>query len=422
MLDAETITRAHRALNARTSGTRAFWLYDLDAIRERAESLKPYLKALSPRLNYALKANGLPAIARTLRESGFGADAGSLGELELARACGFAASGRTLSGNGRTPEEAAWVARQGVEAVSADSPEELGLLERFMAEAGSRCHIALRVNPGIVAGGHRGIETGHSATKFGMSARQAMEAWRARARWPHLDLDGVHVHVGSQVADAGAFMAAAKVSLEVVAACAREGHTLASVNLGGGFGVDYTGEGREPGLEADLGAIAAGIRALPGAAHVRWCFEPGRWLVAHAGTLVAEVLWDKRRDDEDGTHRFVVLAAGMNDLLRPALYGARHRIEPLSPRTGATTPCDVVGPVCESSDRFAASVPLPPLEPGDLVAIRDVGAYGAVMSSNYNGRGRLAEVVHERGALRLARAAEGAPPGARDAAETPLEG
>jgi len=416
--DPALLARAHRALNARAAGTRAFWLYDLDLVRERAEALQQHLMPLAPRLSYALKANGLPAIARVLHEAGFGADAGSLGELELARECGFGASARTLSGNGRTPEEAAWVAQHGVEAVSADTLDELDLLEEVMAGAGTRCHVALRVNPGIVAGGHRGIETGHSATKFGMSARQALEAWRSRARWPNLALDGVHVHVGSQVAGADPFVAAAQVSLEVVAACARGGHALASVNLGGGFAVDYTGAGREP----DLAAIAAGIRALPGASGVRWCFEPGRWLVAHAGTLVAEVLWDKRRDDPEGEHRFVVLAAGMNDLLRPALYGARHRIEPLSPRAGAPTPCDVVGPVCESSDRFAQGVALPPLERGDLVAIRDVGAYGAVMSSNYNGRGRLAEVVVEGGRLRLAPAGETAGPGARDGAETPLEG
>jgi diaminopimelate decarboxylase len=379
------------------------------------------LKPLAPRISYALKANGLPAIARLLHEAGLGADAGSLGELELARACGFPAGARTLSGNGRTPEEARWVARHGVEAVSADAPQELDLLEAEMARAGVRLKTALRVNPGIVAGGHRGIETGHSATKFGMSTHQAMAAWRARARWPHLELDGVHVHVGSQVAGVEPFLSAARVSLELVDACAREGHALSAVNLGGGFAVDYTGEGREP----DLAGIAAGIRALPGAARVRWCFEPGRWLVAHAGTLVAEVLWDKRRDDgleQGGEHRFVVLAAGMNDLLRPALYGARHLIEPLTQREGVVSAADVVGPVCESSDRFAEGVPLPPLETGDLVAIRDVGAYGAVMSSTYNGRGRLAEVVHERGALKLARAAETAGPGARDAGETALEG
>jgi diaminopimelate decarboxylase len=424
--DAATLARAHRALNLREAGTRAFWFYDLDAIRARAEALKHHLKSLSPKISYALKANGLPAIARALHAAGFGADAGSLGELELARACGFPAGARTLSGNGRTPEEAAWVARHGVEAVSVDSVDELGLLERVTAEAGVHCRVFLRVNPGIVAGGHRGIETGHSATKFGMSARQAMAAWRERARWPHLELDGVHVHVGSQVADTGPFIAAARVSLELVDACAREGHALSSVNLGGGFAVDYAGAPAGDGSagEPDLAGVAAGIRSLPGAARVRWCFEPGRWLVAHAGTLVAEVLWDKRRDDDmeqGGDHRFVVLAAGMNDLLRPALYGARHAIEPLRPRAGDVTPADVVGPVCESTDRFAQDLNLPPLEPGDLVAIRDVGAYGAVMSSGYNGRGRLAEVVHEGGTLTLARAAEIAGPGPRDAGETPLD-
>jgi diaminopimelate decarboxylase len=169
------------------------------------------------------------------------------------------------------------------------------------------------------------------------------------------------------------------------------------VNLGGGFGVAYDGD-----AELDPAALAAALLELPRVSAVEWCFEPGRWLVASAGTLVAEVLWDKRRDDPDGERRFVVLAAGMNDLLRPALYGARHRILPLAPREGPVTPADVVGPVCESSDTFATGVPLPPLEPGDLVAILDAGAYGAVMASHYNGRPRLAQVVTSRGALRLA--------------------
>src|SRR5439155_13259225 len=135
------------------------------------------------------------------------------------RACGFPAGARTLSGNGRTPEEAEWVARHGVEAVSADSPGELELLEREAAPAGVQVRVALRVNPGIVAGGHRGIETGHSATKFGMSPRQAMDAWRARARWPHLELDGVHVHVGSQIAETAPYEESAKLALEWVAQC-----------------------------------------------------------------------------------------------------------------------------------------------------------------------------------------------------------
>jgi diaminopimelate decarboxylase len=216
-------------------------------------------------------------------------------------------------------------------------------------------------------------------------------------------VDGVHLHVGSQIDSVEPLLATARAALALVAESARRGAPLASVNLGGGFGVDYAGDGH--GL--DLARHAEAILQLPGARDVRWCFEPGRWLVARAGTLVAEVLWDKRRDDPDGEHRFVVLAAGMNDLLRPALYGARHRILALGASAAASTaPADVVGPVCESSDCFATGVPLPPLERGALVALLDAGAYGAAMSSNYNGRGRLAEVVQRKGELELARARE----------------
>jgi diaminopimelate decarboxylase len=402
--DAALLTRAHAALNAKHPGSRAFWFYDLDHVRARAAHLKHHLNPLRPRIHYALKANGLPALIRALREAGLGADAGSLGELELARACGFPSGARTLSGNGRTPEEAAWAARHGVECVSADHPGELELLEQEAARANVVLNVALRVNPGIVAGGHPHIETGHATTKFGMSVRQALDAWRASPRWPHLELDGVHVHVGSQVEGIEPFVDAATLALELVAACRNAGHSLASVNLGGGFAVDYGGTTRD----LDAAALAVALAALPGAAHVKWCFEPGRWLVAAAGTLVAEVLWDKHRDEEDGMRRFVVLAAGMNDLLRPALYGARHRIVPLAPRAGEASPADVVGPVCESSDRFAAGVSLPPLATGDLVALLDAGAYGEVMSSSYNGRRPLAEVVHDGGQLLLV-----SPPGPR---------
>jgi diaminopimelate decarboxylase len=407
--DPATLARAHAFLNRAAPASRAFWFYDLDAVSARAAQLVTALVPLQPRIAYALKANGLPAIARTLREAGLHADAGSLGELELAAACGYDAAHRTLSGNGRTPEEAAWVAAHGVVAVSADTPDELGLLEAEAARAGARVRVALRVNPGIVAGAHRHIATGHSASKFGMSAAQALAAWQARARWPHLVVDGVHLHVGSQIDSGEPLLATARAALELAAESARRGSPLASVNLGGGFGVDYAGGGE--GL--DLASHARAIAALPGARSLEWCFEPGRWLVAGAGTLVAEVLWDKRRDDAEGEHRFVVLAAGMNDLLRPALYGARHRIVALGAASGAhasggapLTPADVVGPVCESSDCFATAVPLPPLERGALVAILDAGAYGAAMSSNYNGRGRLAELVHVKGELRLARPPE----------------
>lgn len=395
-------SRAHALLRAEHPGARAFWFTDLDQVAERARLLQAALAPLRPRIAYALKANGLPALVRVLGEVGLHADAGSLGELERARSCGFAAAHRTLSGNGRTPEEAAWVAEHGVAAVSADHPGELDLLERAAAAARRTLHVSLRVNPGIVAGAHPHIETGHRATKFGMSTREALAIWAEHGRWPHLALDGVHVHIGSQVMSAAPLVEAARRALELSERAAASGAEVRSLNLGGGFAVDYAG-GEEP---LDLGAVASAIAALPGAGSVQWCFEPGRWLVANAGALVSEVLWDKRREDESGVSRFVVLAAGMNDLLRPALYGARHRLHVVSPRTGERTAADVVGPVCESSDRFLAGECLPPLHTGDLVVLLDTGAYGSVMSSNYNGRSRLAEVIHVNGELRIARSPE----------------
>lgn len=408
--DPQSLLEAHARLNRRHAASRAFWVHDLDAMADAARRLRDALAPLQPTLAFALKANALPAVAQTLRAAGLHADAGSLGELELARAAGFEAAQRTLSGNGRTPEEAAWVAAHGVGSVSADHPDELELLERAAAAHGATLRVSLRVNPGIVAGAHAGLETGHSGTKFGMSRAQALAAWRGRARWPHLDVDGLHLHIGSQILDPAPLLEAARTALALVAESGAAGAPVRRINLGGGFGVDY--EGGERAFDAR--GFARAVAAMPGAGEVAWAFEPGRVLTAAFGTLVAEVLWDKRRDDPDGERRFVVLAAGMNDLIRPALYGARHRIVPLRPRAGAPVRATVVGPVCETSDEFASDLRLPPLETGDPVALLDVGAYGSSMSSNYNGRKSLAEVIRVRGEWRLAR-----PPGSTAAAAAP---
>jgi diaminopimelate decarboxylase len=258
--------------------------------------------------------------------------------------------------------------------------------------------VALRVNPGIATGGHRYVATGDDEAKFGIGPDEALQAWSGRARWPNLRLDGIHVHVGSQLLDLTPLEQALEAVLALVEESRRRGAALGLVNLGGGFGVDYTGEAGEFPLERYADWLATRTSGLG----FEWVLEPGRWMTANAGTLVSEVLWVKRRD----RRRFVVLAAGMNDLLRPALYRARHRIVPLRPRSGASEPATVVGPVCESADVFADEVALPPLEAGDLVAVLDVGAYGASMASNYNGRGRLAELVASGGRLWRARAGE----------------
>lgn len=395
------LTRAFAALRALEPGAHACYVYDLDALEQRARRYRAAFAPLAPRVVYAIKANGLPALLERVATLGFGAEAGSLGELELARAAGFGAERRVLNGNGRSVEEAAWVAREGVGLVNADHTGELELLERAVAAAGGRAgavRVALRVNPEIGAGGHPFIQTGNAAAKFGIAPAEALELWGARTRWPHLTLDGIHLHVGSQILDPAPLEEAREAALAIAAESARRGAPLGLVNLGGGLGVDYDGSG----IEFPLEAYAARLIERAAGTGLEWVLEPGRWLVAPVGALVAEVLAVKRR----GARRFVVLGAGMNDFLRPALYHALHRIEPLAPRPGPLERAAVVGPVCESSDVFAAEADLPPLEPGDLVAVRDVGAYGASMSSNYNGRGRLAELVATEGRLTRARAGE----------------
>ena len=392
------LDRAFAALRRLEPGTHACWCYDLDALEARARRLQAAFVALEPLAAYALKANALPALLESLRSTGLGAEAGSIGELEAAAASGFPAAGRVLNGNGRTAEEAEWVVREGVHSINGDSAAELELLERHAARAGGRVRVALRVNPGVATPGHAYVATGHDQAKFGMAPADALAAWEGRARWPHLTLDGVHVHVGSQLLDPAPLAAALETALGLVDEAARRGAPLGLVNLGGGFGIDYAGSGAEFPLEAWGARLAERTRGRS----LEWVFEPGRWLVAPVGVLIAEVLWVKSRDRQ----RFVVLGAGMNDLLRPALYRARHRIVPVRVRAGAPAPATVVGPVCESADVFAEDILLPPLEPGDLVAILDAGAYGAAMASNYNGRGRLAELVASGGRLTRARAGE----------------
>ncbi|MGH7729859.1 MAG: diaminopimelate decarboxylase [Candidatus Eiseniibacteriota bacterium] len=408
------LDRVVAALRRLEPGASACWVYDLDQVAARAARFKAAFALLEVRPAYALKANALPAILGRVRAAGLAAEAGSLGELIAARREGFVAGERILNGNGRTPEEAEFAAREGVHSINADHIEELDLLQRHAARAGMTVRVALRVNPGIDTHGHAYVATGHDAAKFGVAPAEALEAWAARARWPALRLDGVHLHVGSQLLDPGPLERAADTARELVEESARRGAPLGLVNLGGGFGVDYSGSGGEFPLEAHAARLGRRLESLA----VEWVMEPGRWLVASTGVLLAEVLWVKRRRgaNGEGARRFVVLAAGMNDLLRPALYGAKHRIVPVRPRAGAEEPATVVGPVCESADVFERDAILPPLERGDLVAILDAGAYGAVMSSNYNGRGRLAELVVSGGRLCRARASED--PAALGARET----
>jgi len=392
------LSSLHAALRARVPSARAFYAYDVDGLLALGRRVLDLFDARRPLIAYALKANPLHALIAPLAQLGLGADAASLGELEMAADAGFGPERRVLNGNGKTPEEIAWAAREGVALVNADHVAELEALESAAAREGRTLRVALRVNPGIVAPVHRHVRTGGEGAKFGVSPEEALEAWSSRERWPHLKLDGLHLHIGSQILDLEPPIRALEFAWELIQEAEERGAPLGLLNLGGGFGVDPKGRSEFP-----IQAFAHHVLDRLDGTNLDLVLEPGRYVVAPIGVLVSEVLWIKERDGV----RFVVLAAGMNDLLRPALYGARHRIVPVRPRAGNPTPATVVGPVCESADTFARGVRLPPLEPGDLVALLDAGAYGASMASNYNGRGRLAELVVQGGRVTLASPPEG---------------
>jgi diaminopimelate decarboxylase len=379
---------------ARAAGT-PLYVYDLDAVAAAYRRLEA---AFRPgQVLYSVKANGNLALLRRLAALGAGFDVVSGGELLRVLRAGARPGRIVFAGVGKTREELRLAARGGV-VVHVESADELAALQAAGIEVGTRVRFGLRVNPDVEAGPHPYLRTGHDETKFGLPARTAVQLFRrvAAGNYPNLDPVGVHVHVGSQLADPGELAAGARVALGVLQAGRRAGLALDRLDVGGGLPIAYDG-GPVPSPEAFAAALA---RLLAGSG-TRLQVEPGRALVARAGALVASVLAVKPRP----AGRAVVVDTGMHHLLRPALYRARHRVVPVRLRPPAGLAW-LVGPICESADVLAAGVPLPDLAPGDLVAVLDAGAYGMVMASNYNGQPRPAEVVVAGGQALVSRQRE----------------
>lgn len=331
---------------------------------------------------FAVKANGNPALLRLLGKWGLGADVTGGGELFLAQHAGIPAQRTIFSGVGKTRAEIETAVGRGVRALHVESVQEL---ERVAATAAALQRVAtigVRVNPDIHAATHPAIRTGTRQSKFGVAPETAVALLRAAADHPWLRPAGLSAHIGSQIIDLAPFVATAEFLVQLAAAVAAAGVQLAYLDVGGGLGIGPDA----PAIAAWVAAVAAPVRAAGYALIV----EPGRSVVAAAGALLTQVLYAKTQGDK----RFAVVDAGMNDLLRPALYGASHPVLPVNPSRQADEELwDVVGPVCETGDWLAKAVPLPALRPGDLLAVLDAGAYGFAMSSNYNGRLRPAEVL-----------------------------
>ena len=339
----------------------------------------------SPTIAYAVKANSNLSVLTTLANLGAGADTVSEGEIRRALRAGVPPAKIVFSGVGKTDAELRYALDIGVAQINIESTAEFERLSRIARDTGLRPTIAIRVNPAIGAGGHAKITTGAADNKFGVSVAEAARLYAA-ANDAGLRPVGLACHIGSQIVDLSPLAAAFGIMKQLVGELRGSGFQVARLDLGGGLGAPYF-NAPDPPSPAEFAAMAA---AVVGGLDLELSFEPGRVIAANAGVLIARVIHVNNRPDG---HRFVVLDAGMNDLVRPAMYDAFHDIRPVSPRAGETTDCDVVGPVCETGDTFARKRALPPIEADDLLVFMTAGAYGAVMATEYNSRPLVPEVL-----------------------------
>jgi diaminopimelate decarboxylase len=369
---------------ARAVGTPAY-VYSAATIRNRFDALAKALASVPFRIHYTLKANSTRAILQVLRELGAGADVVSGGELYRAMRAGFSPSDIIFGGVGKTESELREALEAGVLLVNVESEAEVRLLDTIARQVGVAAPVSVRVNPEItVEAAHHYIRTGEKGHKFGVPYDDALHVARVAASLPNIELLGLDMHLGSQLSRIDPYRAGTERLVSIVEDLQRDGvASLRFLDIGGGLGVRYDTE--QP---PDLARFAALVLPLVARTGLQLIMEPGRFLVGNSAVLLARVLYRKH----SGGKEYVITDAGMTELLRPSHYGAFHRIEALDSRAERMT-ADVVGPVCESGDFLALDRELDAVEPGDLLAVYDVGAYGSVMASNYNSRPRAVEVL-----------------------------
>jgi diaminopimelate decarboxylase len=362
------------------------YVYSTATMCRHAAVLREALKGLGdPLIAYAVKANPNSAVIATLANSGLGADVVSGGEYQRACAAGVARDNIVFSGVGKTEEEMAQALEGGIYQFNLESLEEAEMLSAVATRMSRIAPVGFRVNPDVPAGGHAKITTGAAENKFGIALRDAPEAYDRIATLPGLKMQGVAVHIGSQLTSLDPLERAFTRVGELIAALRSAGHEISVADLGGGLGVPYDPGEAQPPSPADYGAM---VRRVAGGWNARLVFEPGRLIVGNAGVLLSRVI----RVKPGVTDPFVILDAGMNDLMRPALYDAWHRIDAVRP-TGSKKTANIVGPVCETGDTFATAREMDNVAAGDLVVFRTAGAYAAAMSGTYNSRPLAPEVL-----------------------------
>ena len=365
-----------------------FYVYSTATLARHYKLFDEALDPLPHLVCYAMKANSNQAVIKTLGDLGAGMDVVSGGEYARARAAGIPGERIVFSGVGKTRAEMEQVLAGGVRQINLESEPEMQLLSDVATAMGVSVPVTIRVNPDVDAKTHEKIATGKAENKFGIPIARASEVYAMAAGLPGLEVVGIDVHIGSQLTDLAPFEAAYRLVADLTRQLRAEGHAIRRLDLGGGLGIPYSRGNEAPPLPVDFGAL---IKRTVGDLDVEVEIEPGRLIAGNAGLLVSQVIFVKQGDGRD----FLILDAAMNDLIRPAMYGAWHDIVPvIEPEPGVEQrPYDIVGPVCESGDTFAKQRQMPPVCTGDLVAFRSAGAYGAVMSSEYNTRPLIPEAL-----------------------------
>lgn len=368
---------------ARQFGTPCY-IYSYSRIVQNYRAFDDAFSSVPHLIAYAVKANSNGAILRTLTREGSGADVVSGGELSRALAAGIPPKRVVFSGVGKRREELARAVESGILFLNLESMEELELIHAIASEREMRVPIAVRLNPDVEANTHPYISTGRGKDKFGLAIPQALTAYRRAKALPGLTVLGIHMHIGSQITELPPYEKALEALLSLVEVLADEEIRLEFLDIGGGLGISYTGQ--PVPSPADLAAVVLPmIKDWEGTLII----EPGRAILGDAGLLVTQVLYRK----PSSPRPFLIVDAGMNDLIRPCLYGAQHCVLPVVDPQRRKSTVDVAGPVCESADVLARECLLPELEPGEYLAIKDVGAYGFSMASRYNSRPLPAEVM-----------------------------
>jgi diaminopimelate decarboxylase len=370
---------------AREVGTPVY-VYSTATMCRHAEALRSALGGLTdPLIAYAVKANPNSAVVATLAKAGLGADVVSGGEYRRAVSAGVAPEKIVFSGVGKTEEEMRLALAGGLYQFNVESLAEAEMLSAVATDMGATAPIGFRVNPDVGAGGHAKITTGSADNKFGIAIGEAHEAYARAAALPGLSVQGVAVHIGSQLTSLDPLERAFTRVGQLISELRAAGHSVRVADLGGGLGVPYDPDQPQPPSPQEYGAM---VRRIAGGWDVRLVFEPGRLIVGNAGVLLSRVI----RVKPGATDPFVIVDAAMNDLMRPALYDAWHRIDAVRP-TGRSWTANVVGPVCETGDTFATGRRMDEVGAGDLVVFRTAGAYAAAMSSTYNSRALTPEVL-----------------------------